>query len=67
MSAGYSTCPICKRSWLVDIFDDCLLPSCGCYGEDTSADNPNRPCEDCGIRHALKCEKMPDNLSEEGK
>jgi len=56
--AGYSTCPICNRDWHVKLFDDCLLPACGCYGDDTSANNPNRPCESCGIRHAMNCPKM---------
>ena len=60
INAGYSICPICKRKWLVTMFDDCLLPACGCYGDDTSANNPNRPCESCGIKHALSCEKMKE-------
>ena len=62
--AGYSTCPMCNRNWKVVMFDDCLLPACGCYGTDTSADNPNRPCESCGIRHALDCLKNEEELGE---
>lgn len=56
---GYSTCPICGRHWLVTMFDDCFLPVCGCYGNDASAANEHRPCEDCGYHHALTCDKMP--------
>ena len=57
--AGPSKCPICGRRWLVTPRDDCMLPVCGCFGEDTSAENPNRPCEPCGLHHAWNCEKMP--------
>lgn len=49
--ANISTCPICCRTWLVEMFDDCMLPSCGCFGDDVSAANPSRPCEACGISH----------------
>jgi hypothetical protein len=55
IDAGYSTCPICNLLWQVTIINDCMLPACGCYGNDTSAKNPNRPCEPCGIRHAINC------------
>ena len=58
MDAGWSTCPICGKKWLVTIFEDCLLPACGCYGDDTSENNPDRPCERCGIDHALHCDKL---------
>lgn len=50
---GASTCPICGRSWTVTPWDDCLLPACGCYGHDVGPGNPNRPCNRCGLRHAL--------------
>lgn len=55
MHKGKSACPICSREWTVTPLDDCLLPICGCYGSDTSADNPYRPCQDCGIKHAETC------------
>ena len=58
-NSGISTCPICKETWLVTPLEDCLLPECGCYGYDTSANNPNRPCEHCGLYHAMHCDKMP--------
>jgi hypothetical protein len=54
MNAGESTCPICNRHWLVTPNDDCLLPACGCFGGDTSAANPARPCEACGLKHMAK-------------
>lgn len=50
-NAGESTCPICQRTWLVTPKDDCLMPACGCFGFDTSASNPSRPCETCGLTH----------------
>lgn len=52
---GTSTCPICRRHWWVTPLADCLLPACGCYGHDTGAGNPNRPCHPCGLSHALRC------------
>lgn len=55
--AGMSTCPLCQRHWLVTPHEDCMLPACGCFGFDYSADNPSRPCTNCGIRHAWTCEK----------
>lgn len=58
LNAGRSTCPICKREWLVTPFDDCMVPACGCYGTDTSAANPHRPCDDCGTSHAWACSKI---------
>lgn len=57
-NAGYSTCPICGRHWLVTPWDDCLLPVCGCYGSDTSENNKYRPCNSCGLHHAYNCSKM---------
>ena len=58
--AGISTCPICHKTWIVTIMRDCMLPACGCFGEDTSDNNPNRPCEHCGIQHAMTCSKMEE-------
>jgi hypothetical protein len=55
LTAGTSTCPICKRKWVVRPLDDCLLPSCGCFGSDMSANNPNRPCQRCGMEHFSAC------------
>lgn len=57
--AGMSTCPMCKKHWLVTMRNDCLVPRCGCYGFGTGAENLNRPCEPCGIRHAMSCDKKP--------
>jgi len=57
--AGISTCPICGKTWTVTLWQDCALPTCGCYGHDTSAANRQRSCEACGIKHALSCDKMP--------
>lgn len=57
--AGESTCPACKRHWIVTVFDDCMMPICGCFGHDVSANNPNRVCNGCGIQHAMKCKRMP--------
>lgn len=56
-SAGTSTCPICRRTWTVTPHDDCLMPSCGCFGMDSSAANSHRPCQSCGVNHALACPK----------
>lgn len=53
MDAGISNCPICGRQWRVTPTDDCLMPECGCFGEDVTAKNPHRPCERCGIEHAV--------------
>lgn len=58
--AGMSTCPLCLREWLVTPWSDCMLPACGCFGSDTSAANPSRPCEPCGITHAWTCPHMPE-------
>src|SRR5262249_43831460 len=57
VTAGESTCPVCKRHWVVTPSDDCLLPACGCFGSDTSPANPTRPCESCGMAHAFNCSK----------
>jgi hypothetical protein len=58
-SYGRSTCPLCGENWLVTGHADCLMPACGCFGFDSSADNVNRPCERCGMAHAVSCDKMP--------
>ncbi len=52
---GTSTCPICGVHWWVTPLVDCLVPACGCYGDDTSANNRERPCHACGLAHALEC------------
>ena len=57
VNAGWSTCPLCRRRWLVTPVDDCLMPSCGCFGNDCEETNPNRPCEACGTYHYLHCSK----------
>lgn len=59
LTAGESTCPVCSMTWTVTPARDCLMPSCGCFGDDFSAANPARPCESCGVSHALRCDKMP--------
>lgn len=58
-NAGASICPLCGRTWLVTAMADCLMPACGCYGHDTTAGNPSRPCEPCGISHSMTCQEMP--------
>lgn len=58
INAGTSTCPLCQEFWLVTPKRDCFLPACGCYGEDTSAANPDRPCEQCGLSHAFGCPRL---------
>lgn len=35
------------------------MPSCGCYGHDASAANPNRPCELCGLTHRYAHDDQP--------
>lgn len=61
LHAGVSRCPLCGQVWLVTVYADCFMPACGCYGQDTSADNPNRPCEPCGMRHFSACESARRN------
>jgi len=53
LNAGLSTCPICGRSWRVTPLDDCLVPDCGCYGDET--ERGDRPCEPCGLAHIESC------------
>lgn len=55
ISAGWSTCPICKRTWWVTPLDDCLVPACGHYGDSTDASRTDRSCHSCGLAHAWKC------------
>ena len=57
---GESTCPICGKEWLVTPMEDCMLPSCGCFGSDTSRTNLGRPCEPCGILHFYTCERVSE-------
>lgn len=58
-TAGWSTCPICGKTWVVTLTEDCLIPACGCYGNDTRVDNHGRPCEPCGLAHVDSCVRMP--------
>lgn len=58
VNAGMSKCPVCGREWLVTPLDDCMLPACGCFGQDVSENNPSRICESCGMTHAFTCAKM---------
>jgi len=55
-NAGWSTCPLCEKHWLVTPREDCLVPACGCYGDDAS--QGDRPCEPCGLNHAWSCDKI---------
>ncbi len=66
LTAGTSTCPICGLTWLVTPAHDCMLPACGCFGQDTSEANPSRPCERCGINHALNCPKLGEDKPKGG-
>jgi hypothetical protein len=59
---GRSTCPVCAISWPVTAYADCVLPACGCFGQDGSAANPARPCLPCGSKHARSCPRMPARL-----
>lgn len=56
---GWSTCPICGKTWWVTPSRDCLVPVCGHYGEGTDASRHDRPCDACGLVHALKCDVRP--------
>lgn len=49
-------CPLCERVWTPSMFDDYMLPACGCFGDEPSR---NTPCEPCGISHAWNCPKVP--------
>jgi hypothetical protein len=62
LTYGHSTCPLCETYWPVTVYADCLLPACGCFGEDGSAMNPSRPCLSCGSKHARSCQMMPTRL-----
>lgn len=53
LNAGTSICPVCLRHWLVSPLDDCMLPTCGCFGKDVGASNGARPCERCGMWHGF--------------
>ncbi len=64
LHAGASTCPLCRRFWLVTPQNDCCVPACGCFGRDTGPDNPARPCNGCGIQHALACSEMPQAMEQ---
>lgn len=60
MDAGMSECPVCGREWLVTPYDDCLMPSCGCYGRETGPENPKRLCSNCGMKHGWN---MPESCA----
>jgi hypothetical protein len=62
LTYGHSTCPVCAISWPVTAYADCVLPACGCFGQDGSAANPSRPCLTCGSKHARSCPRMPARL-----
>ena len=62
LTYGHSTYPLCETYWPVTVYADCLLPACGCFGEDGSAMNPSRPCLSCGSKHARSCQRMPTRL-----
>lgn len=51
-------CPICGREWIISMFDDFLLPACGCFGDNARDGIPNKPCQTCGLNHAYNCPKM---------
>jgi hypothetical protein len=52
-NAGWSTCPLCGKRWLVTPLEDCMVPDCGCFGNDTM--KGDRPCERCGFMHGISC------------
>jgi len=66
---GWSTCPICKRTWLVIGADDVWLPGCGAYGTDWHDGNRHRPCVPCGLAHERSCPVcgLVPNEDEEGE
>lgn len=53
-----NTCPLCLRSWEITPYSDCLVPTCGCFGNDPWSGEA--PCEPCGLSHAMSCPKMPN-------
>lgn len=57
---GWSTCPVCLRTWEVTAKDDVALPECGCHGADWSAANRWRPCRSCAAKHEQDCQGCPD-------
>ena len=58
MSLPEMQCPICTRVWTPTMFDDCLLPACGCFG--TELDRAT-PCNSCGLSHAWTCSEIAGN------
>lgn len=48
------TCPICNRTWRISMYDDCMVPACGCYGS-FPPETASVPCHSCGTRHAFQC------------
>jgi hypothetical protein len=61
--AGRSRCPMCGLRWWVTPANDCLLPACGCYGNVTGPENPERPCHRCGLTHAVRCKQKAEVAS----
>jgi hypothetical protein len=51
-----NTCPLCARQFVPSVFDDYMVPACGCFDE---AEAGAYPCENCGINHAWNCPKLP--------
>jgi hypothetical protein len=49
-------CPSCGRVWTITRWDDCMVPACGCYGDDPWSGRA--PCESCGLSHAWTCPKI---------
>jgi hypothetical protein len=49
-------CPLCGRVWEITRWDDCLVPACGCHGDDPWSGRA--PCEACGLSHAWSCPKI---------
>lgn len=64
-SDGWTTCPCCRRTWLVVGADDVLLPECGCLGTDWGPGNRWRPCVPCGLKHMQDCEVFGEYVEPE--
>jgi hypothetical protein len=62
---GWSTCPVCLRTWQVTAADDVLLPVCGCHGEDWTEANRWRPCTPCGHKHEQDCQGCVDTETDD--
>lgn len=63
---GWTSCPLCHRTFWVTPRDDCLVPACGCYGTRGSATdgaNHERPCFRCGLDHGARCKKTTEKTA----